>query len=168
MKHVWLIGVLFYLTGCQGNAQQKNVASNTQKKEKAYAVQKTDAEWKAELTDMEYFVLRKKGTERAFTGKYNKFYEEGTYVCAGCSAKLYESPYKYNSGSGWPSFDRGVDANLAYESDTSHGMIRTEILCGTCGGHLGHIFNDGPSDTTGKRHCINSVALKFIPKNEAN
>ncbi|WP_340066695.1 peptide-methionine (R)-S-oxide reductase MsrB [Ascidiimonas aurantiaca] len=168
MKHIWLLGVLFCLVGCQGNAQQKHKASKTQKEEKTYAIQKTDAEWKAQLTDMEYFVLRKKGTERAFTGKYNKFYEEGTYVCAGCGTKLYESPYKYNSGSGWPSFDRGFDANLAYENDTSHGMVRTEILCGSCGGHLGHIFNDGPADTTGKRHCINSVALKFIPKNETN
>ena len=116
---------------------------------------------------MEYYVLRQKGTERPGDNEYNKFYKDGIYVCAACGVKLYESQHKYDSGSGWPAFDRGVEANLEYETDRSVGMVRTEVHCANCGGHLGHVFNDGPRNTTGIRHCINSVSLDFIPKNKS-
>ena len=96
----------------------------------------------------------------------NKFYEEGLYVCAGCQTPLYESTYKYDSKSGWPSFDRGIDENIEYDVDYKIGYARTELKCKMCGGHLGHMFEDGPRNTTGKRHCINSAALAFIPKED--
>jgi peptide-methionine (R)-S-oxide reductase len=115
---------------------------------------------------MAYYVLRKAGTERAFSGPLNYNKEKGTYVCAGCQTPLYESKYKYESGSGWPSFDRGIEKNLEYDVDYKIGYPRSELKCNTCGGHLGHVFNDGPQKTTGKRHCINSAALNFIPIDE--
>ena len=147
--------------GCKGQAQQETTPKN-----KDYPVVKTDAEWRSELTDMAYYVLRKSGTERAFTGPLNKNYDPGTYVCAGCQAPLYASEHKYDSRSGWPSFDRGIDENIEYGVDYVLGYGRTELKCNKCGGHLGHMFNDGPRNTTGKRHCINSAALTFIPRNE--
>lgn len=172
MKKVILFLIMIPLTSCGGNAQdkkEKTIASNAEiqektQKEKKYMVSKTDAEWKAQLSDIEYYVLRKKGTERPFTGKYNKVYTDGFYVCAGCGAKLYDSKHKFDSGTGWPSFDRGNDKNLEYEVDKKFGMTRTELLCGGCGGHLGHVFNDGPTET-GQRHCVNSVSLQFIAAN---
>ncbi|WP_340076541.1 peptide-methionine (R)-S-oxide reductase MsrB [Leptobacterium sp. I13] len=164
MKKIALLITLSLIFNCNGNAQKKK--EKTEEK-KTYKVSKPDEEWKAQLSNMEYYVLRQKGTERATTGIYNKFYEEGTYVCAACGTKLYESEYKYDSGSGWPAFDRGYDENIEYKIDTSLGMTRTEVLCASCGGHLGHVFDDGPRNTTGKRHCVNSVSLNFIPaKNE--
>lgn len=130
-------------------------------------VEKTDAQWKRELTAEQYHVLRQKGTEAPFTGKYDKFFKEGTYYCAGCGSVLFESDSKYNSGCGWPAFDKPADADAVTESrDTSHGMIRTEITCAKCGGHLGHVFNDGPQQTTGQRYCINSASLKFEEQKE--
>ena len=122
--------------------------------------------WKAELPEITYYVLRKAGTERAFSGPLNENKKAGTYVCAGCQTPLYISKYKYDSKSGWPSFDRGIDSNLEYDVDYKIGYPRTELKCNKCGGHLGHAFNDGPSETTGMRHCINSAALNFIPENE--
>jgi peptide-methionine (R)-S-oxide reductase len=115
---------------------------------------------------MAYYVLRKSGTERPYTGPLNDNKKAGTYVCAGCQTPLYESQYKYDSKSGWPSFDRGIDSNLEYDVDYKIGYPRTELKCNNCGGHLGHAFNDGPRETTGMRHCINSAALNFIPANE--
>ena len=112
---------------------------------------------------MAFYVLREAGTERAFSGKYDKFYEKGTYQCAACATPLYQSKHKYDSGSGWPSFDRGEDKNIEYDVDYKLGYARTELKCNKCGGHLGHMFNDGPRQTTGRRHCINSAALSFIP-----
>lgn len=159
MKNLLLISLLVSLVSCQGNAQKA-------KETKTYAVQKSDAEWKAELPEMAYYVLRKAGTERAFSGPLNDNKKAGTYVCAGCQAPLYQSEYKYDSGSGWPSFDRGIDENLEYDVDYKIGYPRTELKCNKCGGHLGHAFNDGPRETTGMRHCINSAALNFIPANE--
>ncbi len=121
----------------------------------------TNAEWKSRLTDEQYFVLRKKGTERPFTGKYDKFYEPGTYKCAGCGNVIFVSDDKYNSGCGWPAFSAPADESAVRERrDLSHGMNRTEITCSKCGGHLGHVFNDGPAPT-GQRYCINSAALEF-------
>lgn len=159
MKNLLLISLLVSLVSCQGNAQKA-------KETKTYAVQKSDAEWKAELPEMAYYVLRKAGTERAFSGQLNDNKKAGTYVCAGCQAPLYQSEYKYDSGSGWPSFDRGIDENLEYDVDYKIGYPRTELKCNKCGGHLGHAFNDGPRETTGMRHCINSAALNFIPADE--
>lgn len=122
----------------------------------------TEEEWKKKLSKDEYRVLRQKGTERPFTGKYWKHKEKGTYKCAGCGVELFSSEAKFESGSGWPSFYEALDKDKIEEKvDLSHGMRRIEILCKNCGGHLGHIFDDGPRDKTGCRYCINSVALQF-------
>ncbi|MBU0677493.1 MAG: peptide-methionine (R)-S-oxide reductase MsrB [Verrucomicrobia bacterium] len=124
-------------------------------------VAKTDAEWKKELTPEQYRILRQKGTERAFTGKYDRNKEAGTYLCAGCGAELFTADAKFDSGSGWPSFWKPADGgSVAEESDPSLGMVRTEILCSKCGGHLGHVFDDGPRPT-GLRYCVNSASLEF-------
>jgi len=123
---------------------------------------KTAEEWRKLLTPAQYDVLRDKGTERAFTGMYDKFYEKGTYRCAACELDLYSSKDKFDSGTGWPSFTQPVaKENVATEDDTSFFMTRTELHCARCGGHLGHVFDDGPPPT-GMRHCINSVSLHFV------
>ncbi|MDB4116345.1 peptide-methionine (R)-S-oxide reductase MsrB, partial [Flavobacteriaceae bacterium] len=131
-----------------------------------YTVVKTDAEWKEILSPLAYDVLRHAATERPFSGPLNDNKKKGIYVCGGCQAPLYESQYKFDSGSGWPSFDRGFEENLEYDVDYKIGYPRSELKCNKCGGHLGHMFNDGPRKTTGQRHCINSAALAFIPTNE--
>ncbi|MEN8127716.1 MAG: peptide-methionine (R)-S-oxide reductase MsrB [Planctomycetota bacterium] len=124
-------------------------------------IPQTENEWKQKLSDEQYHILRKKGTERPFTGKYDKFYEPGIYKCAGCGNELFVSATKYNSGCGWPAFSAPADERAVQESrDTSLGRVRTEITCSKCGGHLGHVFNDGPAPT-GLRYCINSAALDF-------
>ena len=127
-------------------------------------VVKTDEEWKKELTPEQYAVARKKGTERAFTGEYNQTKKEGMYTCVCCGAELFDSQTKYDSGSGWPSFYQPTDKDkVQEETDSSHGMSRTEVMCKSCGAHLGHVFPDGPRPT-GLRYCINSVSLKLKPK----
>ncbi|KAA3623413.1 MAG: peptide-methionine (R)-S-oxide reductase [Flavobacterium sp.] len=129
-------------------------------KEKQYLIQKTEEEWLAELGPERYRILRLKGTERPFTGEYNIHTEKGVYACAACKTQLFDSSSKFDSGCGWPSFDDAIDGAVEYVRDTSHGMIRTEILCTTCGSHLGHVFNDGPT-ATGQRYCVNSLSVDF-------
>ena len=122
----------------------------------------TDADWRARLTPEQYHILREKGTERAFTGTYDKHYEAGEYFCAGCGAKLFESDAKYNSGCGWPAFTAPADGDaVAEHRDMSFGMIRTEVVCAQCDGHLGHVFPDGPPEAGGLRYCINSASIDF-------
>jgi peptide-methionine (R)-S-oxide reductase len=127
-------------------------------------VEKTDAEWRVQLTPEQYEVLRKKGTERAFTGKYWDNHADGVYRCSGCGNPLFSSATKFESGTGWPSFSQPVaPESVATEDDRSLFTKRTEALCGRCGGHLGHVFEDGP-DPTGLRYCMNSAALDFKPR----
>jgi peptide-methionine (R)-S-oxide reductase len=124
-------------------------------------IEKSDEQWRRELTPEQYRVLREKGTEAPFSGEYDEFFEPGTYRCAGCGTQLFASDAKYDSGCGWPAFaaPAGEDA-VEEETDLSHGMLRSEVLCASCGGHLGHVFPDGPQPT-GQRYCINSAALTF-------
>lgn len=127
---------------------------------KKYPVEKTEAEWLEQLGPERYAILRKKGTERPFTGAYNLHAENGAYNCGACNAQLFDSTNKFDSGCGWPSFDASIDGTVEYVRDTTHGMIRTEILCANCGSHLGHVFNDGPTET-GQRYCVNSASIDF-------
>jgi len=123
---------------------------------------KTEAEWKEVLTPEQYYILRQKGTDMPGDGGYTKHFKKGTYHCAACDAQLFESGTKYESHCGWPSFDDAIDGAVEYSVDRTHGMIRTEITCTKCGGHLGHVFDDGPKDTTGKRYCVNTTSLRFV------
>lgn len=161
MRKVVLLVIVATLFSCSGLAQKKESST---KEKKVYRISKTDAEWKKILTEMEYYVLREAGTERAFTSPLNKNYKKGTYVCAACKTPLYKSEHKFDSGSGWPSFDRAIANSVELDVDYKIGYARTELKCNACGGHLGHSFDDGPKRTTGKRHCINGVALNFIPE----
>ncbi|WP_455170105.1 peptide-methionine (R)-S-oxide reductase MsrB [Aegicerativicinus sediminis] len=154
MKYIITLTLVVSMFSCKGNAQ---------KKEETFKVSKTEQEWRAELTAEEFYVLRDKGTEPAFSSEFNNNHAKGTYVCAACQTPLFKSEHKYDSGSGWPSFDREIKGNVAFSTDYDLGYGRTEEHCAICGGHLGHVFDDGPRETTGKRHCINGVALDFIP-----
>ncbi len=129
-----------------------------------YEVTKTEQQWKDELTPEQYAVLRKAGTEPAWTGELLHVDGEGVFRCAGCGAELFDTNAKFDSGSGWPSFDRSkTEGTIIEKKDRAFGMVRTEILCGTCGGHLGHVFPDGPTDT-GLRYCVNSLSLTYEPE----
>lgn len=130
-------------------------------------VKKTEQEWKEQLSPEQYAVLRQQATERAFTGAYVNTKTPGTYRCAGCGGALFSSDTKFESGSGWPSFwDVMETGTVKLVEDTSHGMRRVEVVCGTCDSHLGHVFEDGPRDKTGLRYCINSLALELDPETE--
>ena len=128
-----------------------------------YEVQKSEQEWKETLTPEQFRVLRKHGTERAGTSLLDKNYEDGTYVCAGCGQPLFTSETKFDSGTGWPSFYKPIEGAIATTTDRSLFMSRTEVHCSRCGGHLGHVFSDGPKPT-GQRYCMNGVSLEFTPE----
>ena len=166
---ICLFGCLISMTSCtfsQNNkvTSTKNDTLKTDNMNTSFDIQKTDEEWKKELTPEQYAVLREKGTERPFTGKFEDHWEPGTYTCAACGNELFKSDTKFDAGCGWPSFYEALDKTKVIERiDKSHGMMRTEIICAKCGGHLGHVFNDGPNPT-GLRYCINSVSLGFKKK----
>ncbi|HEY9696080.1 MAG TPA: peptide-methionine (R)-S-oxide reductase MsrB [Trichocoleus sp.] len=134
----------------------------TTSKNEKFAVQKTEEEWRSQLTPEQFRVLRKHGTERAGTSPLDKTYEPGTYVCAGCGTPLFTSNTKFNSGTGWPSFFEPIEGAVETTTDRSLFMTRVEVHCHRCGGHLGHVFEDGPAPT-GKRYCMNGVAMEFVP-----
>lgn len=169
MKTVNLIFTLTFillnsLSACSQPQQTNTSNTPPQKMEQENNIPSTESEWKKKLTPEQYYVLREKGTERPFTGKFYLHKEKGIYVCAGCGNDLFTSDMKFDSHCGWPSFDREIQGGkIKTQLDTSHGMIRTEIMCGKCGGHLGHLFDDGPT-STGMRYCVNSISIDFKKK----
>lgn len=152
-----IVALLTVVTvSCQDNQKQKNPFVMENEK-----VNKTEEEWKKILSPEQYAILRLKGTERPWTGKYNMHFEKGKYICAGCGQELFSSSSKFESHCGWPAFDEEVaKGKIKTQVDTSHGMMRTEIMCARCGGHLGHVFDDGPTKT-GLRYCVNSASIDF-------
>tara|TARA_Y100001980_G_C14556892_1_gene352445 strand:- start:6148 stop:6660 length:513 start_codon:yes stop_codon:yes gene_type:complete len=160
---IFTIALFMSITSCaQQKVGEKKISFPEEEK-----IELSDSEWKSRLTEEEFEVLRNKGTEYAFTGKYWNNKKEGVYTCAGCQLPLFDSSTKFRSGTGWPSFYQPInEINVAEEKDTSYGMVRTEVLCARCGGHLGHVFPDGPKPTK-LRYCINSVSLNFIEKDAA-
>ncbi|MHA3788789.1 peptide-methionine (R)-S-oxide reductase MsrB [Flavobacterium hauense] len=168
MKKLIALVILFTFTACQAQEKKKETPAKqeiAQQPEQKIKLNKntTDEEWKKVLSQEEYDVLRQKATERPFTGEYYKHFEKGVYVCAACGNPLFKSDAKFDSSCGWPSFDQAIKGSVIYKEDGSLGMKRTEVMCANCGGHLGHVFNDGPEETTGNRFCTNSVSIKFIP-----
>lgn len=172
MKKIIILFILMGLTSCQGQNRKSDTKTSSTEKASVdktsgkFKINKTEAEWRAELTPEQFEVLRNKATERPYTGKYDKFFEDGVYVCAACGNPLFKSDTKFDSHCGWPSFDQAIKGAVIYEHDTSYGMDRTEVMCANCGSHLGHVFDDGPKESTGNRYCTNSVSIKFIPAEE--
>lgn len=140
--------------------QSSTIKQDTMK----FEITKSENEWQKKLTLEQYNVLREKGTERPFTGEYDQHFEKGYYTCAACENPLFTSETKFNSHCGWPSFDATIKGAVIYEKDNSYGMQRVEVMCAKCGGHLGHVFDDGPEKTTGMRYCTNSISIKFVPE----
>jgi peptide-methionine (R)-S-oxide reductase len=159
MKYIPILVLLLTFTACGQAQESSKVTTGPINK-----VVKSESEWKAILSPLEYHVIREKGTERAFTGEYWDNHKEGTYVCRACNLELFDAKTKFESGTGWPSFYQPIKKeNVATEIDNSYGMVRGEILCSRCDGHLGHVFPDGPKPT-GLRYCMNSASLKFVEK----
>ncbi|WP_027137421.1 peptide-methionine (R)-S-oxide reductase MsrB [Gaetbulibacter saemankumensis] len=155
MKKLFFLSTVFLLFNCNGNAQKE--------KQQDFKVTKTEKQWQSELNDMEYKVLRQAYTEPPHSSPLDKNFKKGTYICKACNAPLFKSENKFDAHCGWPSFDQEIKGNITYQKDYKLGYPRIEEICASCGSHLGHVFDDGPMETTGKRHCINGVALKFIP-----
>ena len=167
MKKQIVFVICILALSCKGVSQEKEMeTAKSTEKEMSFAVTKTEEQWRKELTDMEFYILRKAGTENPGSSDLLRNKQKGTYVCAGCATPLFKSEHKFDSGTGWPSFDREIKGNVAYDVDYKIGYKRTEEHCAVCGGHLGHVFEDGPRETTGLRHCINGAALDFIPDTE--
>ncbi|HSD13300.1 MAG TPA: peptide-methionine (R)-S-oxide reductase MsrB [Flavobacterium sp.] len=155
MKNLFVIVIMSVFISCNGQEKKKEAQTAS--------TPTVEDPWKAKLTPEQYEVLREKGTERPFTGKYWKHFEKGIYVCAACQNPLFTSDAKFDSDCGWPSFDQSIKGSVKYTNDNSFGMERIEVTCAKCGGHLGHVFDDGPAQTTGKRFCTNSISIQFIP-----
>jgi len=158
----WAFACAMALTSCQAQSQSSTSTEASVNTDSTLNVSKSEAEWRKELPHMACFVLREKGTERAFSGEYWDNHEPGMYCCAGCGQALFDADHKFESGTGWPSFFQPAEGtSVLEESDDSWGMRRVEVMCSACGGHLGHVFDDGPQPT-GLRYCINSAALSFV------
>lgn len=161
-----ILSLMVYCTSQQKKEDAKvEQPSNTvtMNEKPQFNINKSNEEWKKELSSEEYYVLREAGTERPFTGKFNMHFENGIYTCNACGEELFSSSSKFDGHCGWPSFDKEIkEGKIVERVDTSHGMKRTEILCGNCGSHLGHVFDDGPTET-GLRYCVNSLSLDFKP-----
>ncbi len=156
----YLILILFILASCSKNNLKDNSKMETSKSN-TFPMQKSDEEWKKELSPEQYAILREAGTEQPFSGKYNMHFEGGVYKCGACGEPLFTSESKFDGHCGWPSFDKEIEEGKIIEKlDKSHGMLRREILCANCGSHLGHVFDDGPTET-GLRYCVNSLSLDF-------
>jgi peptide-methionine (R)-S-oxide reductase len=160
MKHISYLLILLAFTACNGESRNNQTVTKT-KNTMSNKIVKTDEEWKKVLSPEQYNVLREKGTEMPYSGKYYLHKEKGIYVCAACGEELFRSDTKFDAGCGWPSFSDVLDSSkVVYTKDKTAGMVRTEITCAKCGGHLGHVFDDGPAPT-GLRYCINSVSIGF-------
>ena len=156
MNKIYVTLIVSILISINSFSQEKN------KKNMVKKIIKTEQEWKQILTPQEFYVLREKGTDRPSEGGLTSHFEKGTYLCAACDTQLFESNSKFESHCGWPSFDHAIKGSVEFVLDKSHGMIRTEIICTACEGHLGHVFNDGPKETTGQRYCVNTTSIKFV------
>ena len=162
MKWV-ILAIVFYFVGC--SSISKNKKTNMEQDSNKFPIEKTDNEWKAILGDFSFNVMREKGTEKPYSSEYETLWDSGTYVCKGCNSELFSSNTKFDAGCGWPSFYQSIDKSKVKEIlDTAFGMTRVEVVCANCGGHLGHVFNDGYNQPTGLRYCINGASLGFVKK----